>query len=276
MYTDTGLYSCIGVEIGGQPLGTTIANMEARGRTFGLVCHGCLASCIVFDLFLIFSQLFVCLLSFTLQDVFAGMIIARADNQEIDSIEDIKDKVIAAVSISDFAGAEVQFFTMLENGLDYIMDPKQVIFTGKFLSISLREPSFCMVNFDLTKNLESLTNPFSENQNEIITGVLEGKWDVGFVRTGLIEQTRDKKGKLLDESDFKILEPNIYVMDTGELFPFMHSTPIFPEWPIFAMDGVDRSVTEEVILALINFEYHKVCTKRLPFFTSFLMFVLLN
>jgi hypothetical protein len=37
MYSDTGLYSCVGVEIGGQPIGTTIANMEARGRTFGLV-----------------------------------------------------------------------------------------------------------------------------------------------------------------------------------------------------------------------------------------------
>jgi len=34
MYADTGLYSCIGVEMGGQPLGTTISNLKARGRSF--------------------------------------------------------------------------------------------------------------------------------------------------------------------------------------------------------------------------------------------------
>jgi len=32
MYSDTGLFSCFGVEVGGQPLGTTIARLPARGR----------------------------------------------------------------------------------------------------------------------------------------------------------------------------------------------------------------------------------------------------
>jgi len=34
MYTDTGLYSCIGVEIGAQPVATTVAHMEVRGHLF--------------------------------------------------------------------------------------------------------------------------------------------------------------------------------------------------------------------------------------------------
>ena len=41
-------------------------------------------------------------------------------------------------------------------------------------------------------------------------------------------------------------------MDTGELFPFLHSTPVFPEWPLYARQNVDRMVSEEVQLALIN------------------------
>lgn len=32
MYTDTGVYSCIGSEIGAQPLGNTIARMKSRGK----------------------------------------------------------------------------------------------------------------------------------------------------------------------------------------------------------------------------------------------------
>lgn len=40
MYSDTGLYSCIGVEIGGQPLGTTISHLTARGRSYNLDIYG--------------------------------------------------------------------------------------------------------------------------------------------------------------------------------------------------------------------------------------------
>ena len=40
MYSDTGLYSCIGVEIGGQPLGTTISRLTARGQEYNLDMFG--------------------------------------------------------------------------------------------------------------------------------------------------------------------------------------------------------------------------------------------
>jgi hypothetical protein len=40
MYSDTGLYSCIGTENGSQPIGTTIANLKARGREYELEMYG--------------------------------------------------------------------------------------------------------------------------------------------------------------------------------------------------------------------------------------------
>ena len=40
MYSDTGLYSCIGTEIGVEPLATTIASLEARGREYELDIYG--------------------------------------------------------------------------------------------------------------------------------------------------------------------------------------------------------------------------------------------
>jgi hypothetical protein len=36
MYTDTGILSCIGTEVGAQPLATTIASLSARGRDYKL------------------------------------------------------------------------------------------------------------------------------------------------------------------------------------------------------------------------------------------------
>ena len=82
MYADTGLYSCIGVEIGGQPLGTTISHLTARGRGYNL-------------------------------DMFGGSMVVRADNNELNSVVDLKDKIIGAQSISDFAGAQVQFYVRI-------------------------------------------------------------------------------------------------------------------------------------------------------------------
>jgi ABC-type phosphate/phosphonate transport system substrate-binding protein len=59
-----------------------------------------------------------------------------ASNNEINSIADIKDKVVGAQDFSDFAGAQAQFYVMYKNGVDFVLDPKQVIFTGmSFLRI---------------------------------------------------------------------------------------------------------------------------------------------
>jgi hypothetical protein len=54
-------------------------------------------------------------------------------------------------------------------------------------------------------------------------------------------------------------------MDDGNLFPFLHSTPVFPEWPLYAQHNVDRMVSEEVALALINFEYHHIVGEEIHY-----------
>ena len=42
------------------------------------------------------------------------------------------------------------------------------------------------------------------------------------------------------------------------MFPFLHSTPVFPEWPVFARPDMDRTVAQEVQQALVNLAEHKV------------------
>lgn len=100
MYTDTGIYSCIGVEIGAKPIATTAARLISRGRDYDL-------------------------------DIFAGTMMVLADNDDINSIEDLKGKVIGAQAFSDFAGAQAQIYVMHKEGINPLIDAKQVIFTGK-------------------------------------------------------------------------------------------------------------------------------------------------
>jgi ABC-type amino acid transport substrate-binding protein len=52
-------------------------------------------------------------------------------NLEINNVEDLKGKVIGAQAYSHFSGAQAQFYVMQKNDLDFIVDPKQVIFTGR-------------------------------------------------------------------------------------------------------------------------------------------------
>lgn len=56
--------------------------------------------------------------------------IVLAGNNKINSIADLKGKVIGAQAFSDFAGAQAQFFMMNRQNVDFIVDPNQVIFTG--------------------------------------------------------------------------------------------------------------------------------------------------
>jgi hypothetical protein len=46
-------------------------------------------------------------------------------------------------------------------------------------------------------------------------------------------------------------------MDNGELFPFLHSTPTFPEWAVFARADIDGVVAQEVQSALLSLSEHK-------------------
>eukprot|EP00526_Cylindrotheca_closterium_P002165 CAMPEP_0113655642 /NCGR_PEP_ID=MMETSP0017_2-20120614/29831_1 /TAXON_ID=2856 /ORGANISM="Cylindrotheca closterium" /LENGTH=930 /DNA_ID=CAMNT_0000568935 /DNA_START=231 /DNA_END=3019 /DNA_ORIENTATION=+ /assembly_acc=CAM_ASM_000147 len=194
MYSDTGIFSCIATEVGAQPIATTVAKQSARGREYAL-------------------------------DQFAGTMLVLASNEEIEDVEDLKGRRIGAQAFSDFAGAQAQFYVMGEEGLDFIVDPKQVVFTG--------------------------------NNDDIVKGVLSGAWDAGFVRTGQVERTIDPEtGDLVDPNLFKVISPRIHVLDEGEIFPFLHSTPIFPEWPLYAQPGVSRVVSEEVAAAMMSFGYH--------------------
>lgn len=193
IYANPGSYSCIGVEVGAQPLVTKVSKVEVRGLTYDL-------------------------------DVFGGVIFARADRLDIHSILDLKDKIIGAGAITDIKGGQAQLYEMVLAGMNFVTDPKQVVFTG--------------------------------NQREVVAGVLNGDFDVGMVRTDQIENSYDQDGNQIDPEVFKVLEPKVHVLDSGALFPFLHSTDVFPEWPLASLTHVAADVSTQVQMALLAIAEH--------------------
>jgi hypothetical protein len=134
-----------------------------------------------------------------------------------------------------------------------------------WISLWIRNRSYSQVGdllyfFSLCYHATVSDSPVTIGNNEdTVQGILDGRWDVGFVRTGQVERTIDPTtGDFVDPRLVKVLDPRIHIMDDGQLFPFIHSTPLFPEWPLSAMKSVDRFVSEEVTKAMLNLEWHNV------------------
>jgi hypothetical protein len=59
---------------------------------------------------------------------FGGGIIARSDRDDISTLDDIKGKVVEAVSISGLGACQMQWRELQSHGLEFLIDPKEVRF----------------------------------------------------------------------------------------------------------------------------------------------------
>ncbi|KAL3934069.1 MAG: hypothetical protein SGBAC_010128 [Bacillariaceae sp.] len=151
---------------------------------------------------------------------FGGVIIVLKNRTDINSIDDLKDKVIAAASISGLGSGQMQFKAMVDNGMNYLQDPKELVFTS--------------------------------NQGKVVQGVLSGAFDVGFIRTDQLERSKDVNGNLVNRSLFKVIDPIPNLAIDGEQFPFESSTELYAEWNIASLTHVSPDVTREVQRAMLS------------------------
>jgi ABC-type amino acid transport substrate-binding protein len=113
-------------------------------------------------------------------DVYGGAIATRVDNDEINTLADLKDKIIGAGAIIDLMGGQMQIYEMEKKGMSYVNDPKQMI--------------------------------FMKDQDLVVQAILSGRVDVGFIRTNQIELTMDENGNPIDPELFKIIEPKVHML----------------------------------------------------------------
>ena len=85
-YSNPGSASCVSIEADGYPIATTISRVATRGIEYEL-------------------------------DVYGGVIFTKATNEEINTITDLKDKIIGAGDITDTQGGQTQLHEMVKAGM---------------------------------------------------------------------------------------------------------------------------------------------------------------
>ena len=144
---------------------------------------------------------------------FGGVLITKADRNDINEIKDLKGKDFMAVTPNAFGGWQMAKGVLFDEGID---NPEQFF-----------------------KKLE-----YGKTHDNVIKAVASGEVDAGTIRTDALERAVQRGDARLE--DFKIINEQ---KTPG--FPFAHSTSLYPEWPFASAKGIDNDLEELVLSALL-------------------------
>ncbi|GEM_PF-1875431 len=154
---------------------------------------------------------------------FGGVVFTRSNDSSINSLEELEGRTIACVGTKGvYASYLIQAFELHKIGID-LSEDAQLKITGM-------------------------------PQDLVVEAVLSGKADAGFVRSGMIEELASE-GKL-KLSDLKVLNKQ-----KNGCYPFLVSTPLYPEWPFVAMPHLPEDVSRMVARALLGIESNSKTAK---------------
>lgn len=143
-----------------------------------------------------------------------GVIFTAAGRDDIDSLEDLRDKSIASPGLHFLGGFQSQLLELLDAGVD-IRRKNRVRFV--------------------------------DTHDRVVRSVLSGKSDVGFIRTAILEEMTASDTDLF--SQVKILNRQSLAG-----FPYAVSTRLYPEWPLVALPHVNERHVRRVASALFAIE----------------------
>ncbi|MCE5312037.1 MAG: diguanylate cyclase [Nitrospiraceae bacterium] len=147
--------------------------------------------------------------------VFGGSILSRAGDARINTLKDIRGRTIAVPDTESLGGYQMQAYELFLTGISLPKDAKLMI-TGM-------------------------------PHDNVVKAVIDGRADVGFVRSGVIEGMV-REGKL-DLKQLKILN-----LQNLPDFPYKVSTRLYPEWPFSALVDTDEKLARRVAAALFTLE----------------------
>ena len=143
-----------------------------------------------------------------------GTAIFTRKGSGIRTITDLKGKNLAAVSPDAFGGFQVAWDELRRQGIDPFSDLDTIHFMGF-------------------------------PQDAIVTAVFNGDMDAGVIRSGLLEKLQ-AEGRI-DLADFEVLGSK-----SQPEYPFLVTGHLYPEWPFLALPWIEKSLREDVILALLG------------------------
>ena len=140
-----------------------------------------------------------------------GGVIIARKDSPINTLADLKGKKFMVVKASSFGGGQMALALLLQNGIDYKKDFAEFKEGGK--------------------------------HDNVVLAVKNGAMDAGTVRSDTLE-AMEKEGKI-SMAEFKIIN------QVKDSFPFVHSTPLYPEWPMAAAKHVDEAKVKKLGEALM-------------------------
>ena len=146
------------------------------------------------------------------QAMFGSTIIVRSNNDDIKTFDDIKDKSIAAVAEKGFGGWLIGKYLFMENGIDLHKESKSITFLG--------------------------------TQPKIVQSVKTGEYDLGIIRTGMLET-------LASEGKININDYRIFNDQSNSEFPYILSSRLYPEWAFSKTKNTPRNLAKKVAQALL-------------------------
>jgi diguanylate cyclase (GGDEF)-like protein/PAS domain S-box-containing protein len=145
---------------------------------------------------------------------FGAVIFTRKNRDDIQSLEDLRNKSFMAVMKNAFGGFQMTWLELKNQDIDPFEDFSSLQFSGF-------------------------------PQDKVVYAVLNGKADAGTVRTTTLERMAAEG--VIDINNFKILNRQI-----NSHFPYIHSTQLYPEWPIAKLKNTSGQLSKTLTIALLN------------------------
>jgi len=143
---------------------------------------------------------------------FGSVIFTQKNNDSIKGIADLRDHRVAAVHQTSLGG--------------WIMAQREIRNAG-------------------IESWELASLAFLNTHDAVVKAVLEQEADVGIVRTDTLE--RMAMEKKLDLEQIRVINPRLY-----RNFPYLVSTPLYPEWPFAQLPHTSQQLAKEVSIALLK------------------------
>ncbi|MBN2233070.1 MAG: PhnD/SsuA/transferrin family substrate-binding protein [Deltaproteobacteria bacterium] len=145
---------------------------------------------------------------------FGAVIFCRSDHPTLETLPQVSGKRLMGVHENSFGGWLMARRELLAAGVDPLRDCPEV--------------------------------SFGENHNAVVSAVLKGRADVGTVRTGILERMA-KEGEIALKA-LRIIAPRPPVAD----FSLLHSTRLYPEWPLAKLAHTSDLLAEKVLAVLLT------------------------
>ncbi len=143
---------------------------------------------------------------------FGAVIITRSDNPDINTLQDIKNKRFGAVNPDSFGGWIMALKLLKETGID-------------------------------PQDFKSLS--YLQTHDNVVYALLDGRVDVATVRTDTLERMAREGAISLEQ--IKIINAMHYPN-----FPYLISTPLYPEWPLAKLPHTPPEVADALLGNLLK------------------------